>query len=66
LTARLVRPALRAIAEAIRKRFGALVNPKNKASIDEILAIAGRVSANVKRPYLDHSELLYDEEGLPK
>ena len=34
--------------------------------MEEILAIADRVAAHVKRPYVDHAELLYDEHGLPK
>jgi antitoxin VapB len=29
-------------------------------------AIAARAAARVKRPYVDHAELLYDEHGLPK
>jgi len=31
-----------------------------------LLAIARRVSKRVKKPYLDHAELLYDKHGLPK
>ena len=37
-----------------------------KASVEELRAIAGRAAAHVKRPYLSHAELLYDEHGLPK
>jgi antitoxin VapB len=33
---------------------------------EELLAIAKRASAQVKRPYLAHAEFLYDEHGLPK
>ena len=32
----------------------------------EIRAIAKRVAPYIKRPYVDHSELLYDDHGLPK
>jgi len=32
----------------------------------DLRAIAKRAAAHVKRPYLDHAELLYDERGLPK
>ncbi|WP_349017689.1 hypothetical protein [Rhizobium sp. 32-5/1] len=30
------------------------------------MAIADRAAAHLKRPYADHAELLYDENGLPK
>jgi antitoxin VapB len=29
-------------------------------------SIADSAAAHVKRPYVDHAELLYDEYGLPK
>ncbi|MGA3026265.1 MAG: hypothetical protein ABSF98_15980 [Bryobacteraceae bacterium] len=32
----------------------------------DLRAIAERAAAHVKRPYLDHAELLYDEHGLTK
>jgi antitoxin VapB len=34
--------------------------------VQELLAIADRAAAHVKRPYSDHADLLYDENGLPK
>ena len=37
-----------------------------KASVEELAAIAHRIAAGVKRPRVDHAELLYDETGLPK
>ena len=40
--------------------------PLGKTSIEELRAIAERSAAHIKRPYLDHAELLYDEHGLPK
>jgi antitoxin VapB len=39
---------------------------KEKASAEELLAIADRAAALVKRPNMDHAVLLYDENGLPK
>jgi hypothetical protein len=33
------------------------------SSVEELLMIADRAAAHVKRPYLDHAELLYDERG---
>ena len=38
---------------------------QEKASLEELFAIAKQVSDQVKRPYLDHAALLYDENGLP-
>ena len=55
-----------AVMEALRERFQRLQNRQAKASVEEILAIADRVAAQVQRPYRDHAELLYDEHGLPK
>ena len=56
----------RAVTEALRERYERLQRRRTKASLDELRAIAGRAAAHVKRPYLDHAELLYDEHGLPK
>lgn len=56
----------RAVKEALRERFERLQARRGKASVEELLAIAKRASAPVKRPYLDHAEFLYDERGLPK
>ena len=51
---------------ALRERLQHLQSCQEKASLEELLAIAKRVSDQVKRPYLDHATLLYDENGLPK
>jgi antitoxin VapB len=56
----------RAVTEALRERLARLERRSTRASVEELLAIAGRAAAHVKRPYLDHAELLYDEHGLPK
>ena len=56
----------RAVTEALRERNERLRARRDKASVQELLAIAQRASSRVKRPYLDHAELLYDERGLPK
>jgi antitoxin VapB len=56
----------RAVPEALRERYERLRARRDKASVQELLAIAKRASSQVKRPYLDHAELLYDERGLPK
>jgi antitoxin VapB len=54
------------VTQALYERYARLQKEKSKARVDEILAIAKRVSAYVKEPYCDHAALLHDEEGLPK
>jgi antitoxin VapB len=56
----------RAVTEALRERYERLRVRRGRASVEELLAIAKRASAQVKGPYLDHAELLYDQQGLPK
>lgn len=56
----------RVVTDALRERLAKIQRRKSKASVDELLAIADRAAAHVKRPYVDHGELLYDERGLPK
>jgi antitoxin VapB len=55
----------RAVTNALRERFERLPSRRGKASVEELRAIAKRAAAHVKRPYLDHAEFLYDENGLP-
>ena len=45
----------RAVREALRERYERLQIRRSKASLEELLAIAKRASAQVKRPYLDHA-----------
>jgi antitoxin VapB len=54
------------VTEALRERYAKIEHRKGKASVEELLAIADRAAAHVKRPYADHADLLYDENGLPK
>ena len=56
----------RAVTESLRERYERLQRRRGKASVEELRAIAKRAGADVKRPYLDHAELLYDKHGLPK
>jgi len=37
-----------------------------RASVEELLEIADGAATHLKRPYADHANLLYDENGLPK
>lgn len=54
------------VKEALRERYARIERMKGRASVEELLAIADRAAAHVKRPYASHAELLYDENGLPK
>lgn len=56
----------RVVTEALRERFAKIERRKGRASVEELLAIADRAAAHVKRPYVDHGDFLYDENGLPK
>jgi antitoxin VapB len=56
----------RVVTEALRERLARLERRSARASLEELVAIAERAASYVKRPYLDHAELLYDEHGLPK
>jgi antitoxin VapB len=56
----------RAVTEALRERYERIQSRRGRATVEELLAIADRAAAHVKRPYVDHAELLYDENGLPK
>ena len=49
-----------------RERYERLHRPNPEALAADIRAIADRAAAHIKRPYLDHVDLLYDEHGLPK
>jgi antitoxin VapB len=55
-----------AVKEALRERYERLQQRQKKASVEEMLAIARRISSMAKGPHVDHAELLYDEHGLPK
>jgi antitoxin VapB len=56
----------RVVTEALRERYDKLQRHQGKASVEELLAIAGRAAAKVRHPYVDHADFLYDDRGLPK
>ncbi len=56
----------RAVTEALRERHERLQRRDPETLAADMRAIAKRAAAHIKRPYLDHAELLYDEHGLPK
>jgi antitoxin VapB len=56
----------RAVTESLRERYERLQRRRSRASFEELRVIAKRAADHVKRPYLDHAQLLYDKNGLPK
>ena len=54
------------VVESLRERHAMIEKRNGKASLAELMAIAKRASRAVKRPYVEHGQLLYDERGLPK
>ena len=54
------------VIDSLRERHQKLEMQKGRASLAELMAIAKRAARGVKRPYIDHADLLYDEHGLPK
>ena len=58
-----------AVTEAVRERLERVRRDRDRAGLVERLLTIGRdCAAHMKEPYLsiDHGDLLYDEEGLPK
>ncbi|CAD7036781.1 transcription factor [Pseudorhizobium endolithicum] len=56
----------RVVTDALRERYAQIEKQRGRASVEELLTIARRAAAHLSRPYTDHAELLYDEDGLPK
>ena len=53
-------------AETTARHTGDEKPEAGKASLADLMTIAAKVSRTVKRPYVNHGELLYDAHGLPK
>lgn len=56
----------RVVTKALQDRLAQIERQKARASVKELLAIAHRAAAKVKRPYASHAELLYNDQGLPQ
>lgn len=58
----------RVVIGSLRERLERLrINRRDPQTLAaDIRAIAKRASTQIKRPYVDHSKFLYDEQGLPK
>ena len=54
------------VTEALRERYERIQRRDSERIASDIRAIAERAAAHIKRPYLDHAVLLYDEHGLPR
>ena len=54
------------VTQALREQYDRLHNRDPKALAEDLRAIAKRAAVHRKSPYLDHADLLYDENGLPK
>jgi antitoxin VapB len=54
------------VLDSLRERHERLARRKGRASAEELMAIAKQVSKGLRRPRIDHGELLYDKYGLPK
>ena len=57
-----------AVNEAIRERLERVREKSKEEFFERIMKIGRECAARLKEPYksIDHGELLYDENGLPK
>ena len=54
------------VTQALREAYERLPRRDPDSIAADIRAIADRAASQIRRPYVDHAELLYDERGLPK
>lgn len=57
-----------AVNEAIRERLQRVRERSKEEFVERIMKIGRECAARLKEPYksIDHGDLLYDENGLPK
>lgn len=57
-----------AVHEAIRERLQRVREKSKEEFVERIMKIGRECAARLKEPYksIDHGDLLYDENGLPK
>jgi len=57
-----------AVTEAVRERLDRVGRERGVDLAERLLAIGRDCAAHLKKPYrtIDHGEMLYDEQGLPK
>lgn len=68
LAARTGETMTEAVTEAVRERLRRLGSTRQESLSRHLLAIGRECAGRLKEPYrsMDHGELLYDENGLPK
>jgi len=49
-----------------KKSSATPIPKKHRLTVKGMLAIGKRIRKSIKGPLVDHAELLYDENGLPK
>ncbi len=54
------------VTRALRERLERLPKRQDKATLEELRAIASRSAELLRGRYVDHAEFLYNENGLPK
>ena len=57
-----------AVTEAVRERLDRIRREQDVGLADRLLAIGKDCAARLKEPFrsVDHADLLYDEQGLPR
>lgn len=57
-----------AITNAVRERLNRVEQEHGQGLVEKLLAIGKDCAAHLKEPYksIDHADLLYGEDGLPK
>lgn len=57
-----------AVTESVRERLNRIRKQKGVHLADRLLSIGKSCAAHLNEPFrtIDHSDLLYDENGLPK
>ena len=57
-----------AVTEAVRERLNRIGSQHRGGLADRLLRIGKDCAARLKEPYrsVDHADLLYDDEGLPR
>jgi len=57
-----------AVTEAVRERLDRVREEQGAGLADRLLKIGKECAAHLKEPYrsVDHGDLLYDEQGLPR
>jgi antitoxin VapB len=57
-----------AVDRAVRERLERVRREQGKSLAEQLIEIGKQCAAQIKEPYrsIDHGDLLYDEQGLPR